>query len=124
MTTAGNFTSMAEMRQRLADEVRRIAFQRSVSHRACVHLAPIGDVLPEGASCPACAQQGDDWVRLRMCLTCGAVGCCDSSPARHARAHYEATGHPVIRSIEPGEEWAWCYPDQAYVGVAPTSAKA
>jgi uncharacterized UBP type Zn finger protein len=54
-------------------------------------------------------------VHLRMCLTCGEVGCCDSSPARHARRHHETTGHPLIRSIERGEHWCWCYIDNAYI---------
>jgi len=54
---------------------------------------------------------GDSWVHLRMCLTCGHVGCCDSSPNRHATKHYMAINHPLIRSIEPGESWMWCYVD-------------
>ena len=64
----------------------------------------------ETDECPECRAAGlDDWVHLRQCLTCGHVGCCDSSPRRHASAHYHATAHPVIRSIEPGETWRWCY---------------
>jgi CPA2 family monovalent cation:H+ antiporter-2 len=104
------------MRERLADELRRVAFQRSFAHRRCAHLGDAGRVVPGGGGCPLCDQQGAPWVHLRMCLTCGAVGCCDSSKQRHARAHFEATGHPVIRSIEPGESWGWCYPDRAYLG--------
>jgi len=56
-----------------------------------------------------------------MCLVCGEVGCCDSSPARHARRHFEATGHPLIRSIEPGEHWSWCYLDRAYIAELPVT---
>ena len=119
MTTTGAITTIGAMRRRLADEVRRISFQRSFGHRACAHAAPVGEVTFDEASCPGCVERGEPWVHLRMCLTCGSVGCCDSTPAMHARAHYEATGHPVIRSIEPGESWAWCYPDEAYLGSLP-----
>lgn len=104
------------MREPLTDLVRRLAFQRSVAHRRCEHAGAMRDVPPGNPSCPACDDQGSGWVRLRMCLSCGLVGCCDSSRLQHARAHFEATGHPVIRSIEPGEAWAWCYPDRAYLG--------
>ncbi len=62
--------------------------------------------------CGACLEEGSAWVHLRLCLTCGEVGCCDSSPNRHATAHNASTGHPVIRSFEPGEAWRWCYPHQ------------
>ncbi len=68
--------------------------------------------IPEERVCPRCIVEGTRWVHLRMCLACGNVGCCDSSPARHAHAHFLAGGHPVMRSIEPGEEWRWCYVDE------------
>jgi uncharacterized UBP type Zn finger protein len=55
---------------------------------------------------------GSQWVHLRRCAECGAVGCCDSSPNRHATQHHEATGHPIVRSLEPGEDWYWCYEDE------------
>jgi monovalent cation:H+ antiporter-2, CPA2 family len=103
------------MRDQLANAVRRFAFQRSFARRECTHLSAVGDVRPGALVCPSCEERGDRWVHLRMCLTCGAVGCCDSSRERHARAHFEATGHPLMRSIEPGEEWAWCYPDRAFL---------
>ena len=100
----------------LADELRRVAFQRSLAHRACRHLdSPAG--TPLAAACPNCTRDGNRWVHLRSCWTCGAVGCCDSSGGRHARSHYEETGHPVIRSIEPGEAWAWCFVDRAYLSL-------
>jgi uncharacterized UBP type Zn finger protein len=79
---------------------------------ACTHLDQIRDVEPsclEG--CSDCLQSGGQWVHLRMCLTCGYVGCCDSSPHRHASEHFSKTGHPVMRSVEPGEDWRWCYVD-------------
>ena len=59
--------------------------------------------------CPACLESGDTWVHLRMCVICGQIGCCDSSPNQHARHHYLASGHAVIRSVEPGETWAYCF---------------
>jgi uncharacterized UBP type Zn finger protein len=81
----------------------------------CGHLsaaAEADEFEPSAALCQECAEDGKTlWAHLRMCLTCGHVGCCDSSPQRHATAHYEATGHPVMRSIEPGETWRWCYVD-------------
>ena len=63
-------------------------------------------------ACPDCLVEGTRWVHLRECQTCGHVGCCDSSPRRHASAHFRASGHPVIRSIMPGEYWDWCYLDE------------
>ena len=78
----------------------------------CEHvigLKPVDPVTPQG--CAECLASGDRWVHLRLCLTCGHVGCCDSSPNRHATAHYKETGHPVIQSFEPGEDWRWCYID-------------
>ncbi|MEZ0072555.1 UBP-type zinc finger domain-containing protein [Planotetraspora sp. GP83] len=65
---------------------------------------------PEG--CEECLELGTRWVHLRKCLECGHVGCCDSSPGRHATGHYQHIGHPAVRSFEPGEEWRWCYVDQ------------
>lgn len=82
---------------------------------SCPHLTDAGpDPAPQTTDgCQDCLAQGyHDWVHLRLCLTCGHVGCCDSSPRRHATAHHGDTGHPVIRSFEPGESWRWCYPDE------------
>ena len=81
----------------------------------CTHTHEARAVEPITGGCEECLQTGDRWVHLRICLTCGHVGCCDSSKNRHARAHFQETGHPLIQSFEPGEEWAWCYVDQAYV---------
>lgn len=79
----------------------------------CSHLDQVREVSPDSTDgCPACMAQGDTWVHLRECQSCGAVGCCDSSPNKHATAHHRATGHPLIRSFEPGESWWWCYEDQ------------
>lgn len=72
-------------------------------------------VTPHSRGCEDCLKIGDTWVHLRMCMECGHVGCCDSSKNRHARAHFHQTHHPIIRSIEPGEDWRWCYADEIYV---------
>jgi uncharacterized UBP type Zn finger protein len=86
---------------------------------SCSHLeqaqARHTGVKPSGPGCKECLQTGDDWVHLRLCLTCGHVGCCDNSPNQHATKHYRGTHHPVIRSYEPAEEWGYCYPDDAFV---------
>ena len=79
------------------------------------HLSAIRPVTPSAEGCEDCLRMGDRWVHLRLCLTCGHVGCCDSSPNRHARKHYRETTHPIIQSFEPGESWRWCYVDEAEV---------
>ncbi len=78
----------------------------------CTHLEMIRDVVPSAPGCEDCLRIGGVWLHLRLCLTCGRVGCCDSSPNRHARAHAEAAEHPIISSLEPGEDWAWCFVDE------------
>jgi uncharacterized UBP type Zn finger protein len=78
------------------------------SHLDEVHL----DVTPSGKGCKECLEMGDVWVHLRLCMTCGHVGCCDSSKNKHATKHHRATTHPVIQSFQPGEDWFWCYPDE------------
>jgi uncharacterized UBP type Zn finger protein len=78
----------------------------------CTHLNQIRDVKPSAAGCEECLKMKDRWVHLRMCLTCGHVGCCDSSKNKHATKHFHATSHPIVRSIEPGERWRWCYVDE------------
>lgn len=82
---------------------------------SCSHQDMIRAVAPRTAGCEECLKIGSRWVHLRMCRTCGQVGCCDSSPNRHATAHFRGTGHPIVRSIEPGESWSWCYVDEADV---------
>jgi CPA2 family monovalent cation:H+ antiporter-2 len=82
---------------------------------ACAHLGDVRAVLPSARGCEECLRTGDAWVHLRLCMTCGHVGCCDSSKNRHASKHYAPTGHPIIKSLEPGEDWAWCYPDKTYL---------
>ena len=83
----------------------------------CEHVAsaPIRDVKRPSAGCEDCLRMNGRWVHLRECLTCGHVGCCDSSPNKHATAHFHATKHPIVTSVEPGEEWTYCYADQAFL---------
>jgi uncharacterized UBP type Zn finger protein len=79
----------------------------------CTHLDQIEITeLPESVEgCEECLKTGDPWLHLRICLVCGKVGCCDDSPNKHATAHARESHHPLIRSLEPGEEWSWCYVD-------------
>lgn len=81
----------------------------------CTHLDPARAVHPASQGCEECLRLGGHWVHLRMCLTCGHVGCCDSSVGKHATGHFHETGHPVMQSAEPGEDWRWCYIDKARV---------
>lgn len=78
----------------------------------CTHQNQIKNVKPNSKGCEQCLKMGDMWVHLRMCLECGNVGCCDSSKNTHATKHFHATKHPIMRSIEPGETWKWCYVDE------------
>jgi uncharacterized UBP type Zn finger protein len=80
----------------------------------CTHLDQIQIMeLPESVpGCEDCLRTGGKWLHLRICLVCGHVGCCDDSPNRHATAHNHGTGHPLIHSLEPGEDWTWCYADE------------
>jgi hypothetical protein len=80
--------------------------------RRCQHLDQVRDVTPSADGCEDCLRIGGEWVHLRLCLSCGHVGCCDSSPNRHASAHASEVGHPIVRSHEKHEDWAWCYVDQ------------
>ena len=82
--------------------------------RTCPHSATIATVTPSALGCEECLKTGSMWVHLRLCRLCGHVGCCDSSPNRHATQHAHASGHPVIASAEPGERWLFCYPDDAF----------
>ncbi|MET8041086.1 UBP-type zinc finger domain-containing protein [Micromonospora sp. NPDC005215] len=81
---------------------------------SCQHLVEADAAEPRTTEeCPDCVAIGNaDWVHLRGCLSCGHVGCCDSSPYQHATKHFESTAHPVIRSVQPGETWRWCYVDE------------
>jgi thioredoxin reductase (NADPH) len=88
--------------------------ERGESMTACTHLdhVLITELPPAVEGCQDCLASGDAWLHLRICLECGKVGCCDDSPNRHASAHAHSSGHPIIRSLEPGEEWSWCFLDE------------
>lgn len=83
--------------------------------KPCNHVNQIQAVAPKTQGCEECLAMGDTWVHLRLCLSCGHVGCCDSSKNKHATKHFHATTHPVMQSAEPGETWRWCYVDKTYV---------
>ena len=82
----------------------------------CTHLNSVKITETKTHVCPECVALGDRWVHLRLCLECGHVGCCDSSKNKHATKHFHKSQHPLIRSIEPGETWMWCYVDELYPG--------
>lgn len=87
----------------------------------CTHLNQIKDVSPKTPEgCEECLKIGSRWVHLRLCLTCGHVGCCDSSPNKHATKHFHATQHAIMQSFEPGETWGWCYVDELMMDPIPT----
>jgi uncharacterized UBP type Zn finger protein len=85
-----------------------------MSASACTHLdqVELTELPAQVDGCEDCLRTGSKWLHLRICLTCGHVGCCDNSPGRHATAHSRDSAHPLIRSLEPGEEWSWCYVDE------------
>ncbi len=88
----------------------------------CEHMKGLQDVTPSGNGCVECLEMGDKWVHLRLCETCGHVGCCDESKNKHATKHFHTTGHPVIKSYEPGEDWGYCYEDDLFFEVLPLNA--
>ncbi len=81
----------------------------------CTHRDQIHEVTPSAKGCEDCLRDGGTWIHLRLCLTCGHVGCCDNSPNKHATKHFHATGHPIIQSFEKGETWRWCYIDKELI---------
>jgi len=83
--------------------------------RTCTHTDMIHDVTPSAQGCEDCLKTGSWWVHLRMCRTCGHAGCCDSSPNKHATKHFHETRHPIVQSMEPGEDWSYCYADDVEV---------
>lgn len=101
-----------------AAAVRAVELTPRVDASACAHLGAVRSVFPRTPrGCEECLASGDRWVHLRICMTCGHVGCCDSSPNKHATKHFHASGHPIVQSFEPGEDWRWCYVDEVEVQV-------
>jgi uncharacterized UBP type Zn finger protein len=90
---------------------------------ACTHHDTIQTVMPGSLGCQECLETSDWWVHLRLCRTCGHVGCCDDSPNRHATKHFEGTGHPIIEAYDPPEGWGWCYIDEAEVELPDQTAQ-
>lgn len=90
-----------------------------MSHHLCDHIEAVENTPKPDGVCDDCVEMGDTWVHLRFCVACNRIGCCDDSKNRHARKHAEAHDHPVIRTREPGENWAWCIADDVGVGLPP-----
>lgn len=89
----------------------------------CTHLDEIRDVTPSADGCEECLKMGDSWFHLRICLTCGHVGCCDQSKNKHATKHFRATEHPIIQSYQPDEEWLWCFVDEVFMDEPPVPVR-
>jgi hypothetical protein len=85
-----------------------------MADKTCTHMDTIRDVTPSALGCEECLKTGDWWVHLRICRTCGHVGCCDDSPNKHATKHFHATGHPIIEGYDPPEHWGWCFVDEYF----------
>lgn len=88
----------------------------AMANTTCSHMGTIAPhVRPHSQGCEECLAMGDGWVHLRLCMQCGHVGCCDDSKNKHATKHFHAKKHPLVRSLEPGEEWGWCYVDDLFI---------
>lgn len=103
---------------RLARAARKAeAIGRAEVMARCDHLETIKVLTPRTAGCQECLKTGSVWLHLRLCRSCGHVGCCDQSPGRHATKHFRATGHPIIEGYDPPEGWGWCYVDEVMIDV-------
>ena len=105
--------------RRTVVDTDRVVHFRASPESACVHAPVSRPVVPQTPGCAECGRAGDTWIHLRLCVTCGHVGCCDSSPGRHAAAHAREEDHPVMVSAEPGEHWGWCYLDEQTLTPSP-----
>lgn len=92
-------------------------------NQRCSHIEEIKPVEPHSNGCEECLKTGSAWVHLRLCEECGHVGCCDSSPNKHATKHFHSTLHPIVKSFEPGEDWGWCYVDEVFFEPFPTASR-
>jgi uncharacterized UBP type Zn finger protein len=100
--------------RRLENAILRRVWTGRFRQVPCEHLSSVRDVKPEADTCRACQALGDTWPALRMCMTCGHVGCCDQAKNQHALKHFQTTGHPIVRPYrERGMDWLWCYVDKA-----------
>ena len=98
----------------MADKTERSTRAMSTAN-PCSHEDTIREVTPKSQGCEECLKMGDSWVHLRLCLHCGHVGCCDSSKNKHATKHFRHTQHPIVQSLERGEDWKWCYVDETFL---------
>ena len=96
----------------ISEQIHEWIENGAIDPENCEHLTDLPYVTPSANGCEDCLKTGDHWVHLRMCLTCGYVGCCNDSKNKHATRHYHKTHHPVVVSLEPGENWLWCYEDE------------
>jgi uncharacterized UBP type Zn finger protein len=94
------------------DLFRKQFWNRGRETGGCTHRGLIREVSPGTEGCQECLEIGDTWVHLRMCMTCGHVGCCNDSKNRHASKHFAVTDHPIVKPLEPGEDWLWCFADE------------
>lgn len=101
--------------KQLLSSIRRHISSGSLHEKACTHRDSIQDVAASAPGCEGCLAMGDTWVHLRMCMTCGHVGCCNDSKNKHASKHFQSSDHPIMKSLEPGEDWMWCFIDQTKV---------
>jgi CPA2 family monovalent cation:H+ antiporter-2 len=112
ITARGSAQAFAEAARMLRAPMRTVQLTEE-QRNGCSHGAAVRpEITTAAVGCEDCLKIGDTWVHLRACMTCGGVRCCDSSKNRHATKHFQSTAHPIIRSYQPGEEWAWCYPDE------------
>jgi len=102
----------ASGRVRVDPRIREALANGDLNANVCEHIVNIQDVTPAADGCQDCLKMGDSWVHLRLCMTCGYVGCCDDSKNKHATHHFHKMNHPVITSYEKGENWVWCFADQ------------
>lgn len=99
----------------MTDTLRSLWSRLTGGGSGCAHLDEARNVEPRSDGCEECLESGMTWVHLRLCLSCGHVGCCNASEGKHAQAHFDASGHPIMRSHEPDEVWGWCWIDQIEV---------
>jgi hypothetical protein len=99
-------------------DTRGLTLKRSAIMNSCSHLDQVMDVQARTRGCEECLATGGRWVHLRLCLICGHAGCCDSSPNKHATKHFHETKHPIMKSLEPGEDWGWCYVDEVVLDLS------
>src|SRR5689334_20118725 len=102
------------MRLRPDERPRNDAMMATAPTERCDHFAAVGNPDPRPPGCEECMATGQTWVALRVCLSCGHVGCCEDSPGAHALEHFQSTEHPIIRPLERDERWTWCYPHNRY----------